>query len=507
MGQLHYEYEIFDNLILGELSPFSNNEIDQNRIPTYMLETVGKCENIVIGKFKKKRNKYILHKKQELTNAHPLANNYFSQVHIASNQLEEGMVPENILKDLDVPKEKVINVSVKQTDAYKVVILGVESDWAFIDKNRLNYCYINKLLEKEVASIKRNIKKKLFPLKDDAIKQFIHRSQHTLLNFATDIAVENSITANDTVLNIKADYTDKDCMILAHSYIVDLISFLEREFKTYLNEDLQIPYQSDLLKKNGFIQKAKTISRLLKKIQANDELIKIINEPLCKVLNLTSEKRITYHEFKYYQIFLTGLERELAVNKNIVQDQIIRFLFQVEFNPIKLTSFIVNQLIETLEQLPNDKSKMLFLIERQKCIKQLTKISKEKYKKSNQPLDISVLNWITNEIKFLKFKSTTQNLSQNFSQTIVSNYEKIVVNTNVGVLALLSKLLFELEIVQAKGIQDLCRLISLHIKTENLDVLSEKNLKNSMYEPSQNNIDELKSKLIAMVNLLNKQKE
>ena len=98
-------------------------------------------------------------------------------------------------------------------------------------------------------------------------------------------------------------------------------------------------------------------------------------------------------------------------------------------------------------------------------------------------------------------------MSQNFSDAIDSYHEKITVNTNVGVLALLSKLLFQLEIVQAKGIQDLCRLISQHIKTENIEVLSVKNLKNSMYEPSQNNIDELKSKLIAMVNLLNEQKD
>lgn len=28
MKPLHYEYEIFDNLIMGELSPFSNKEIN-----------------------------------------------------------------------------------------------------------------------------------------------------------------------------------------------------------------------------------------------------------------------------------------------------------------------------------------------------------------------------------------------------------------------------------------------------------------------------------------------
>lgn len=64
MEPLHYEYEIFDNLIMGELNPFSNPEIDQTRIAPYMLETVGECEIIIIGKFKKEGDKYKLQEKK-----------------------------------------------------------------------------------------------------------------------------------------------------------------------------------------------------------------------------------------------------------------------------------------------------------------------------------------------------------------------------------------------------------------------------------------------------------
>lgn len=503
MEPLNYEYEIFDNLILGELDPFNNPDIDQKRIAPYMLETVGKCENIIIGKFKKERNKYVLQEKTELTNAHPLACRYFRQTHIPSNQLADAMIPKDILKELDVSIEKIIKMVVTQTDVHKIITIGVESDWSEINQSRINYCYINKVLEQEVVHIMRNIKMKLFPLSDEQIERFVKRSQHTLLNHSTQIAINNSLTAKDTQLKIKTNYDEKDSMILAHSYIVDLMSFLEREYKQYLDEDLQIPYQSDLLKKNAFIQKAKTIVKLLKKLNVDAELIKIINEPLCKVLNLTSENRITYHEFRYYQIFLTGLERELVVNKNVDRDEVIRFLFQVEFNPIELTSFIVTQLNETLEKLKNDKSKMLFLMERQKCIQQITKISQEKYKKCNRALDHSVLNWISGEIRYLKKKSATEKELTKTTMETFTNQEKMVVKSNVGTLALLSKLMHQADILKANGIQDLCRLISEHFRTEKMEVLSAKNLKNNMYEPTDKNINEVKSKLIEMINILN----
>lgn len=504
MEPLHYEYEIFDNLIMGELNPFSNPEIDQTRIAPYMLETVGECENIIIGKFKKEGDKYKLQEKKELTNAHPLASNYFNQIHISSNQLADAMIPDDILRELGVSIDKITKIAVKQTDAHKIITLGVESDWCQINQSRINYCYLNKVLEKEVVQIIRNIKINLFPLKDEQIELFVKRSQHLLLNHATHIAADNSLTAKDTEFKIKPEYDEKDCMILAHSYIVDVISFLEREYKQYLDEDLQIPYQSDLLKKNAFIQKAQTILKLLKKLNIDNELIKIINEPLCKVLNLTNENRITYHEFKYYQIFLTGLERELVINKNVDQDQVIHFLFQVEFNPIKLTGFIVNHLIQSLEKLKSDKSKMLFLMERQKCITQITKISQEKYRKSISGLDLSVLSWISGEIKYLKKKSTTESESTNINLEPFTSQEKIAVNLNVRSLALLSKLLYESGIVKANGVQDLCRLIAEHFRTENKEVLSPKKQKNSMYEPKDKDIDEVRSKLIEMINILNK---
>jgi hypothetical protein len=503
MEPLRYEYEIFDNLIMGELNPFNNPDIDQKRIAPYMLETVGKCENIIIGKFKKERNKYKLQEKTELTNAHPLACKYFSQIQIPSNQLADARISEDILRELDISMDKIIKIAVTQTDVHKIITVGVESDWSDINQSRINYCYINNVLEKEVVQIMRNIKMNLFPLADEQIERFVKRSQHLLLNHATQIAINNSLKAKDTQLKIKPDYDEKDSMILAHSYIVDLISFLEREYKQYLDEDLQIPYQSDLLKKNAFIQKAKTIVKLLKKLNIDVELIKIINEPLCKVLNLTNENRITYHEFKYYQIFLTGLERELVINKNIDQDEVIRFLFQVEFNPIKLTTFIVNQLIKTLGKFKNDKPKMLFLMERQKCIQQITKISQEKYKKSNRALDHSVLNWITGEIRYLKKKSTTENEPTKTSAETFTDQEKLVANSNVGTLALFSKLMYQADIVKADGIQDLCRLISEHFRTEKTHVLSTKNLKNNMYEPTKKNIAEVKTKLIQMINILN----
>jgi hypothetical protein len=244
---------------MGELNPFNNPDIDQKRIAPYMLETVGKCENIIIGKFKKERNKYKLQEKTELTNAHPLACKYFSQIQIPSNQLAEARISEDILRELDISMDKIIKIAVTQTDVHKIITVGVESDWSDINKSRVNYCYVNKLLEKEVVQIMRNIRTKLFPLPDEQIERFVKRSQYLLLNHATHIAVNNSLKAKDTRLKIKSEYDEKDCMILAHSYVVDLISFLEREYKQYLDEDLQIPYQSDLLKKMLLFKKPKRL--------------------------------------------------------------------------------------------------------------------------------------------------------------------------------------------------------------------------------------------------------
>lgn len=69
---MDYEFQLFDRIIRGNLSPFSL----QNNVEEYLKFLKEKNEesfNIITATFKKKRNNFILDNKEVINSLHPLA--------------------------------------------------------------------------------------------------------------------------------------------------------------------------------------------------------------------------------------------------------------------------------------------------------------------------------------------------------------------------------------------------------------------------------------------------
>lgn len=497
MTNINYEFEIFDDLLNDHLS------VSKNKIINELEESFDSCQNMIVGEFRKHKNDLQLKDKYEISIAHPLSENYFQNMFIPFEDNLENILSPKIIEELEVNAEEDSKVIIQEKGQIKVVGIATTSSWADFSHDRLIYCYFNNILRNQIAEIKRNLKLQLFPLDDIKIQQYVKRAQRILLNFATDIAINNELSTEELKFVISSEYTEKNKMSMIYIYIVDLISFLEKNFQPYIDPDLQIPFHSDIIHKYGFVDKAKYIKNKLEKCEIDKELKSIIDTPLNKILNLKMENRITYHEINYFSFFLSNLKRRFkeAKEDNFSIDYIVKFMFELDFNPYEMSEYMINLTNERVNSLKDNYQKEIFLNERYKCVSQIRVMALESYDKYTTPLKEAVLSWIESELHFRQALNSKTGVP--FKSCNQEGKTKLTLDLSVPQLALVAKILNEVNISSNSTKQDLANWISENIKTRSTDNISRKNLYNQMYNLNTSTISEVKAKIIEMLNLLN----
>lgn len=502
MTQITYEFEIFDDLLTGCLTP---DEICSDRLQEIidtLKESDDKCINMVLGEFDTSKKEPQLKQRLELCNHHPLAKEYFIQNELPFEINSIEQIPKSIVNQLEINPDKTECVYSSSTG--KRITVGVRYSVSFekLEISRLKYCFYNRILEKQIEEIKRRLKFNLYPLEDKKVCQYVKKTQFILLNFAMEVTHKFDITPDRSKPLIKKEYTNDDCMALVYLYIIDLINYLEQHFKQYIDADLQVPFHSDLLNKYNFPRKAKNIERKLKKQDLDKSLLKMIQKPLNKILNLGFDNRITYHEVNYFKTFLTEIEQGLY-QEDMNQDSFDKILIEVDYNEFEISEFLINKMNEKLKKKPSIVDKELYLIEKRKTISQIIIRSTESFNKINEPLKNIIIQWIEGELYYLKTLAVYDEKKEHEAEKLSTEIEKLEVNLSVPQLSLFLRLLSETEITNDLSLRELTRWVASHISTPAQSEISSKNLYNRSFEPTTNTIREIKARIIQMINRIN----
>lgn len=115
------------------------------------------------------------------------------------------------------------------------------------EKRFFLYCYHS--LKNENQKIKKTNKERVFKLKSrKQIEQYIHRKQYALENLAHRLIMEIDPTNSSELYQFSNNYDKTDCLKITYIYLEKLLRFIEKEYRNYLNVNIQIPYRSALVK-------------------------------------------------------------------------------------------------------------------------------------------------------------------------------------------------------------------------------------------------------------------
>lgn len=360
------------------------------------------------------------------------------------------------------------------------------------------YCYHS--LKNENTIIKKRNKERVFKLKSrEQIEQHIHRKQYALENLAHKLIKEINPVNSLDLYQFSDSYNKIDCLKVAYIYLEKLLRFIEKEYRNYLNVNIQIPYRSTLVKEFEIVKKLNEVKSRLLDSNIDDYLLKLVYEPLLKIATISIQDKLTYFEFNYCSELILALYKQINFT-NISNETIKESLFYLNFNSLKFFKHLTSDIIKELEEQENNIQKIDVLYWYLKNYNQKQVRNFIKYKQNLPSIKEQMICWIEEEIEYLSKK---MKLDANQFTNISTNEEKLKILTSLSVaqLSYFFGLLMETGIIKYKNQTDVFRFISENFKTSNTEKISVDSIKVKYYNVESNTRKVLREKFIELLGL------
>ncbi len=410
----------------------------------------------------------------------------------------EKCVPE-ICNELKINQQNIQLRWYSKNDTISLYIL-TEKDINDLSNEHRFFLYCYHSLKNENDKIKKINKETIFKFKSkERVEQYIHKKQYALENLANRLINDINPANPSDIYRFSSNYDKIDCLKIAYIYLEKLLRFVEKEFKNYLNVNIQIPYRSILVKEFEITDKLKELKSRLLESNINDQLLKLVYEPLLKIATINIQEKLTYYDFNYCSDFILILHQLIDFD-NITDESIKNYLFDLNFNSLHFFDFLVMDISSKLKDEENNIQKIDILYRELKNYNQRQTRNFTRYNQKVPSIKEQIINWIEEEIEYLSKKIK---LEANQFTNVSSNEEKIKFLTGLSVaqLCYFFALLIETGIIDHKNHTDIFRFISENFKTANTDKISRDSIKSKYYNIETSTKNAIREKIIALLSL------
>lgn len=438
--------------------------------------------------------KYII--KKPIHNLHPKASKLnFNEVDVAKEFIP--FIPK-ILDKLNIPENQICLRCCSKNENTLYILQECEIEDLSQEKRFFLYCYHS--LKNENQKIKKINKERVFKLKSrERIEQYIHRKQYALENLAHRLVKEINPVNSSDLYQFSKNYDKIDCLKITYIYLEKLLRFIEKEYRNYLNVNIKIPYRSTFIKEFEITKKLKKVKSQLLRSNINDQLLKLVNEPLLKIATINIQEKLTYYEFNYCSEFIMAFYKQINF-ADMSEETIKEFLFDLNFNSLQFFKYLTFEILQELEMQENNIQKIDVLYQFLKNYNQKQSRNYIKYKTNLPSLKEQITSWIEEEIDYLTKKIK---LEANQITNISNNEEKIKLLTGLSVaqLSCFFGLLMETGIIKHKNQTDVFRFISENFKTNNTEKISVDSIKVKYYNVENTTKNAIREKIIELLGL------
>lgn len=500
-----YEFDLFERTIKGLLSPFSIEDTESAKYNQILTQKHGACYDYIIASFRKSKGRLILLEKKRVNSLDPSVEETLTgQLNLFRVDTAAFFTP-SLFTQLKIKKNNVISISQSKRANLTEVFIKEFKDCDEIPLLEARYYYFNDLFNDEIGRIQRTIRDIIFKCKNqEEIEHYIHMQQQALTNMVYQLLKFLNPKQISDIYKTTHDFSNIDILNLAYRKLEDLLCFFEKNYFTYIDGNIQVPYRSELAKIFSIDEKLDIVKSAIEQSNISEELLKIMYVPLQKLSSITLEKQITYKELIYFNSYLTAFYEEITLqNGNINEVEIIETLFQVNFNSLDFFTFAIKRVKEEKQIHHSNRDYVSYLYQRLKTINQLVSKLNIVYAPNLPPIKQQIINWLEEEINYLNKKLLLDEGSK--QPNLFNQSEKIKIQTGISVaqLALFHKLQTEVGIITHKNQRDIFRHIAESYSTSKVQDISPDSVGSKYYNVDNTTYETVKTLVIQMLNSLN----
>ena len=353
------------------------------------------------------------------------------------------------------------------------------------------------LSEKE--DIKKNLISEAFTMnKQKQVKLFIENNQASLIQLS-DISMGYVNSCNEKQKPKQTEALKRFyCSITEH--LTDLLFFIERNFKKYFNEDLQIPLLYKNIAVKEFSEQVKMIRNQCLLHSTENQLLTIALLPVEKFI--TEDKCITFRQLYYLKELMYELfQIDMSTCSNNANELLSDTLFSLNFNSKDFVDYItlhINADIQDLQTAEEQIEKLNWYLKMNNL--QHIRPSMALHPLLNAVKD-QVTQWLEKELFLIALKHKPNSSLELSNDT---KEFKLNISISVAVLGFLIKLLIVAGIITNTNHSEIIRFFAKNCRTSKQEDISFESLYNKYHVAGLGAVNITKELLRRLVNLIDK---
>jgi len=349
----------------------------------------------------------------------------------------------------------------------------------------------------EVERIKQTFVQEIFGFEDERhLERYIQYHQQALIRLLDETL--KSLSSPDPILS--------DLYQACYTGLEDILSFVERHFAKYFDQDAKAPVAYVAIIKNDLESNLNVIRERLLNRNADPRLTDGILYALRKITEGDPSGNVSYRSILYAK----ELQKELLnLHSNSLQDsdvneELRNLMYYLNYNSVKSFTYHTNY-IDILLSETDSRTEM---IERLSFI--LKKVNQAQVKPGigyhiySPSLKDQLNGYIIEEIEHLqRIHQFSDTPSSRSLKELIATY-KIQLSMSVPQIAFFVKLLVETKLILNENVVELLRFLSKFLVSKRSETVSYDSLRSKYYNVEQSTKNSVKNVLIRMINLVDR---
>jgi hypothetical protein len=283
----------------------------------------------------------------------------------------------------------------------------------------------------------------------------------------------------------------------------EILTHIENRYTKYFSLEEKVPASYFQASQPDLKRRVNELREFSTRVLANNKLIKIVFNPLDAFLK--REEKVSYRQLMYVKDLVSEMEAWASESEASTSfKSFLSLLLYMNFNGLKVVSFLMQEIADSTNALPEQNQRLERLAEYLKQCNQTQTRPGVSYRHNLPPLKHQLSDWIAEEMVCMEKKQLRFSVVPEHVDEAIGDEEKLHLAFSVDILSLLIRAAKDSKMFLNKELKGIFRIVSRFVRTGKVDKPSPNSMFNKSYAAERNAKDAAIDLLHEMISNLRK---
>jgi hypothetical protein len=331
--------------------------------------------------------------------------------------------------------------------------------------------------EKEKENIRRYLLKKSLHIKTEKEFELLIQQYQAEIIQLMDVAFKGKLENDSEPRGRLFDVILKD--------LEEILTHIENRYTKYFSLEEKVPASYFQVSQPDLKKRVNELREFSIRVLANNQLIKIIFNPLDAFLG--REEKVSYRQLMYVKELVSEMEGWASESEASTSlKSFLALLLYMNFNAVKVVSFLMQEIADSTNALPEQNQRLERLADYLKQCNQTQTKPGVSFRHNLPPLKDQLSDWIEEEMVCLEKKQTRFSVVPGYADEVIADEEKLHLSFSIDIFSLLIRAAKDSKMFLNKELKGIFRIVSRFVRTVKVDKPSPNSMFNKSYVADRN---------------------